>query len=187
MKTTIVFILDETGSMSSAKDRTIAGFNSYIKELKDSGKKYKFYLTCFNSNRIRNVYDGVSIKNVMPLEDYSPSDMTPLLDTIGNAIKRTKTKNPVLFVIMTDGYENASVEYSKETISKMIKEKTEAGWTFVYLGADHDSWLQAESFGIAHGNTATYVKGREQRAFSGMVGQTMSWDGTQTDEFWETK
>lgn len=190
MKTTVVFVLDETGSMGYSKDETISGFNAYIGDLKKSGKKYSFYLTCFNSSKVRKVYDGVSIKRVKPLTDnnYFPAYSTPLLDAVGDAINSIETKRPVLFIIMTDGYENASHEYSADQIKEMISKKTEDGWTFVYLGADHDAWGQASSFGLSLGNTIRYAKGDEDAVFSTLSCQTMSWgnaDGKETKTFWD--
>lgn len=113
-KIQISFILDETGSMQTYKQETMAGFNEYIKGLRESdeAKKMKFTLTKFNSNKVEMVYDSVKLNKVAELNDenYLPDASTPLYDAIGRTIRALETKGSdhCLVVIQTDGLENAS-------------------------------------------------------------------------------
>ena len=167
-KTTIVnFVLDETGSMDVCRDATISGFNEYISELRKEkkGGPVRFTLTQFNSSKVETVLDHVLLKSVPELnhDTYQPAAMTPLYDAIAQTIRTTekrekkyKRKPAVLCIIMTDGYENASKEYTQETVFKLVKEKEDDGWTFAYLGANQDSWAVGQSIGIPKGSTITY-------------------------------
>ena len=143
----VSLILDESGSMGSCKQETINGFNEYIQSLRK--QNVKFALTKF-SDDCKIVYNAKDIKDVKELNevDYQPNGMTALYDAIGNTISMVKSEDKVLIVILTDGDENASEEYKKETIAKLIKEKEKKGWTFVYLGANQDAMLNAEKFGL---------------------------------------
>lgn len=163
-KTTLVnFVLDETGSMQSIKEATINGFNEYVKSLSSQKAKVLFTLTKFNSDRVDVVCTAKDVKHVAPLsnENYQPSATTPLYDAIARTIKSVEThlgskKMPVLCVIMTDGEENASKEFNREKIFKLIESKKNAGWTFVYLGANQDAWSVGSQMGISGGNTLSY-------------------------------
>ncbi len=166
-KTIVNFLLDETGSMTSVKDATISGFNEYVKTLQKEKGKITMSLTKFNSTKVEVVYTDKDIKQIEELNNktYMPDNLTPLYDAIGKTINEVKTKlekqkdkPKVLFIIMTDGLENASKEYTQIEINKLIKEGENNKWTFIYLGADHDSWTQAQKFGIARGNTMDFDK-----------------------------
>ncbi len=154
-KTFTTFILDETGSMMSIKDDTIGGFNSYIKTLKESGEEYDFTLIKFDSNKHDVVHRAIPIAQVLELDgmSYQPGAATPLVDACVKAIKATETKVTedvnVAIVILTDGYENASVEYKNEDLVELIKEKTAAGWLILFLGAGIDAFDQAGKIGIS--------------------------------------
>lgn len=154
-------VLDETGSMSSCKEATISGFNEYIQTLKNDKKgKILVSLTKFNSGNTEVVYTDKPLSDVQNLTDktYQPNNGTPLYDAIGKAIAALKnTKHEVLFVIITDGEENASVEYKLDGIKKMITEKEKGGWRFTYLGANQDAWQVGMSMGMHAGNTINYV------------------------------
>ena len=143
----VSLILDESGSMSSCKQETINGFNEYIQSLRK--QNVKFSLTKF-SDDCEIIYNNKDIKDVKELNevDYQPYGMTALYDAIGNTVSATKSEDKVLIVILTDGDENASEEYKKEAIAKLIKEKEKKGWTFVYLGANQDAMLNAKKFGL---------------------------------------
>lgn len=167
-KNTVVnFVLDETGSMQSVKEETISGFNAYIAELvKNAKAKVWLTLTQFNSQKIEVVYNMVNIIDVHDLtaETYRPANFTPLYDAIGQTIRTTEDalklkrgKPAVLCVIMTDGEENASKEWTKDKIFNLIEEKTKEGWTFVFLGADQDAYAVGAGMGIAKGSVANYA------------------------------
>jgi hypothetical protein len=156
----VSFILDETGSMLSCKEATISGFNEYIETLKQRRGTLRMTLTKFNSSRIEKTYEDKPIGEVEPLnaDTYQPDDTTPLYDAIGQTIRGINNRSNVLCIIMTDGLENASREYKREDIFKMIKEKEDEGWSFVFLGANQDSWATGQALGFAAGNVADYCE-----------------------------
>lgn len=134
-----VFILDQTGSMYDKKKDTIGGFNEFLEKQKKI-KKYniKFSLILFNSTNVEKRYIGVDVAKVKSLTDknYQPASMTPLWDAVGTGISENDSKKDVFFVILTDGFENASREFSSEKVKEMVKKKEKAGWGFLYLGVD---------------------------------------------------
>ncbi len=156
----VVFLLDETGSMFSIKSDTIGGFNNFIDEQKKSPFNIKFSMTLFNSNHIDRRYTNENINNVEQLSDenYVPNYATPLWDAIGKTIQGLTKKKNVLFVILTDGYENASREFNSHTVKDLIKEKEKAGWKFLYLGVDMVDMSDAFNMGI---DTKINISGTE--------------------------
>ena len=157
--TELVFILDKSGSMSGLEKDTIGGFNSFIKKQKEEAGEAILSTIVF-SDRCDVLHDRVNIKEVKELtdKDYFASGCTALLDAIGYSIKHImKVHNELndedkpsktLFVIKTDGYENSSKEFSYPTIKKLIEERRESGWEFIFLGANIDSVKEAETLGI---------------------------------------
>lgn len=160
----VTLILDETGSMQSCKAAAIAGFNQYVATLRREPAETRFTLTLFNSGRTDVRYRAVPVSAVQDLdvETYRPRDTTPLYDAIGRTLTAARQEAPVeakkLCVILTDGLENASQEYTRKQIFSMIKEFEQQGWTFLYLGADHDVWAAGESLGIAGDNRVSFSK-----------------------------
>lgn len=154
----IVFVLDRSGSMAVCLDGTISGFNEYITKLKNDKFKYVFSLVTFDTVSRDVMYSQVPIEKVEKLTDktFIPRGGTPLLDTIGKTINDNCASKDLLFIIMTDGEENASKEFTKENIKALIAGREKQGWTFVYLGANQDAWQVGESFGAKAGNIATY-------------------------------
>lgn len=171
----VSFVLDETGSMSSVKSQTIAGFNEYLETLKsdDNAKDIRFALTKFNSERVNVIYDGVKLDKVEKLTDetYRPAALTPLYDAIGQTVRALETKlngkkkQKALVVIQTDGEENHSKEFDSKGIFALIDEKKKAGWTFVFLGADQDAWLTGQKLGLDQGNVISYASAQTQKTF----------------------
>ncbi len=170
--TIVGVVIDMSGSMGGIAQATRDGYNEYISSLKadkDLGD-VKVTLTVFDSGwdqkpNIDVVYNATPLEHVPVLTEsvYKPRGGTPLCDAMGATIHRTEEAlknykgNPnVLLVIITDGKENSSKEFSKVQISKMVKEKESQGWTTIYLGANHDSWAAGASIGIASGNTLNY-------------------------------
>ena len=148
----ISFILDETGSMMSIKDKTIKDFNEYLQSIKTY--KGKFTLTKFNSSKVEVVYTK-AIKDVPELttETYKPDATTPLYDAIGKTIKeleKDEGKQELLVVVLTDGEENASKEYDKKAITALMKEKEGKGWTFIYLGVGEAAWVEGHKMGMVN-------------------------------------
>jgi uncharacterized protein YegL len=161
-------LLDETGSMLGRKTETISAFNEYVKTLQEKVKKgpgISMTLVTFNSAKRKTHFLAKPIAQVPELtqETYNPDATTPLYDAIGQTIQQAQGKNSLngngsdmLFIIFTDGQENASVEYSREKIFKLIDDKKKAGWSFVFLGANQDAWEAHATMGIAAAASLNY-------------------------------
>ena len=185
---TISFLLDETGSMADRKEEVITSFNNYIDSLKENDKKIRFILTKFNSLNFITAEISPSLDSVrLNKENYLPDNFTPLYDAIAKTIKLTEGET-VLFVILTDGLENDSTEYTKSEIQELISRKEEEGWTIVYLGANQDAWAEGQSIGIYGGNTFDWDGYTISNAFGVLDGATNVYIDTgciQTDSFFE--
>ncbi|MCC3668904.1 vWA domain-containing protein [Terrisporobacter mayombei] len=166
--TEVVFILDRSGSMSGLEGDTIGGFNSMLKKQREEEGKANVTTVLFD-DEIEMLHKRVNIKEIKNItsKDYYVRGCTALLDAIGYSInfminvqknkKQEKAKN-VLFIITTDGYENASKEYSYEKIKKMITyEKERYNWQFLFLGANIDAISTARNFGISEEFASNYV------------------------------
>ena len=189
-KTVIGFLLDETGSMQSLKKETITSFNEYVQSVKDETEDVVMTLTKFNSRKMEIVYNLTQLDSISPLdeENYQPDALTPLYDAIGKTIKEMepfmKDCKKALFIIQTDGYENASQEYSLDAIKKLIKEKEKENWTFVFLGANlSDETSNAVDLGIH--NTLYYKGGQSAKSYQNLAGSTVAFCKSETgkDEF----
>ena len=157
--TYIKILLDESGSMNSCLDQTIEGFNNYIETLvDDKDNNYRLTLTKFGGNRSEILFRNKSPNTATKLSssNYNPNGLTPLYDAIGNTINASKSNGRTLFVILTDGEENASQEYNRNAINKLIKKQEANGWTFIYLGADQDAWAHSQHLGLSRGNTLSF-------------------------------
>ena len=160
-KVEIVFLLDRSGSMGGLESDTIGGYNSFINSKKDLDAKLT---TVLFDDKIELLHDRVDIKDVKKLtnKDYYVRGCTALMDAIGTTITRISKESEdrkVIFVITTDGLENASREYSKSKIKKMIKSKKD--WEFLYLGANIDSYDEASSIGIRKDRTSNYKSSKQ--------------------------
>ena len=168
----VTLILDETGSMQSCKGAAITGFNQYVSRLRDEPAETQFTLTLFNSSKTEIRYQTVPVAHVRDLdvETYRPHDTTPLYDAIGRTLTAAKQQAPAemrkLCVILTDGLENASTEYTRKQIFDLIKVCEKDGWTFIYLGADHDVWAAGEQLGIAGDNRVSFCRANMDQTFS---------------------
>ena len=176
--TEIVFILDRSGSMSGLEADTIGGFNAMLeKQKKEDGEA--LVSTVLFSNGSEVIHDRVDIRDVRPLTngDYSVGGSTALLDAIGGAIhhignvhkyaREEDVPQRTLFVITTDGMENASRTYTAEKVRQMIKrEQEEYGWEFLFLGANMDAVETARRFHIDADRAVTYCCDREGTALN---------------------
>ena len=169
-------VLDRSGSMSNCVHQTIDALNGYLIGLQKENTEGVATVSLFDSQSIDIGVDKVQIKDLSPL-DYSfltPRASTPLYDAIGAGIYEhssydaTREDKKVL-VIVTDGYENASREYTGEAIKKLVEEKEEAGWLIVYLGSDHDIYKQTRMMGIGPKRSIRYSKGKSDSAFRSVL------------------
>ena len=153
----VVFLLDRSGSMSGIEKDTIEGYNSYIDSQR--GKNVKVTTVLFDDKYeiLHNREDIDSIKKLTN-KDYYVRGCTALLDAIGKTIREMEDKNPnkVIFIITTDGYENASTKYNKSQIKELIS--VHKDWKFMYIGADIDSYSEGRSLGIKDEFIANYKK-----------------------------
>jgi hypothetical protein len=167
----VTLILDETGSMDECKGAAITGFNQYVARLRNEPAETQFTLTLFNSKKTEVRYQTVPVAHVKDLdvETYRPTDTTPLYDAIGRTLTAARQQAPAgmqkLCAILTDGLENASTEYTRKQIFDLIKACEKEGWTFIYLGADHDVWAAGEELGIAGDNLISFCKTNMDQTF----------------------
>lgn len=161
--TLINFVLDKSGSMASILTDTIGGFNTYLRELKKDGKsQYQFSLTLFDTHFENRHVDEVLAKiPELTEKTYVPGGCTALYDAIGSTVaaieKKGTNAGKVLTVILTDGLENSSREYSLQMIRDLISRKEKEGnWTFVFLGAGLDAFQTGDMLGVAAQNAVAY-------------------------------
>lgn len=180
--THVSLVLDESGSMESVLSSTISSVNEYVGSLKGKGGML-FSLTKFNTVRTQVVQAGVPIKDAaqLTLENYRPDGGTPLFDAVGRTIQGLKgslRKERILVAIVTDGEENQSKEFTRPQVADMIREREKAGWTFVYLGSNHDAWAAASSIGIKAHNAMQYESNNIKGAMRGLSSATMAYAAT---------
>lgn len=165
--TELVFILDRSGSMAGLETDTIGGFNAMLaKQRKEPGEA--FVSTVLFDNETEVIHDRAPLDQVEDLTQaqYYVRGCTALLDAVGGAIRhignvhRYARKEDVpektLFIITTDGMENASHRYTYPQVRKMIQEKQKHGWEFLFLGANIDAAAEASRFGIGQDRAANY-------------------------------
>jgi Mg-chelatase subunit ChlD len=163
--TEMVFIIDRSGSMSGLESDTIGGFNSMIEKQRKDGDA--LVSTILFSDRTEILHDRVDLEKVGKLtaEEYYVTGSTALLDAVGETIERIKriqksspgaSPDTTLFVIITDGQENSSREYSYKKVKKLIKKQKEEGWDFLFLGANIDVAAEADRMGIGRKNSVEY-------------------------------
>ncbi len=166
--TEIVFIIDRSGSMSGLEADTIGGFNGLLeKQRKEDGEAYVSVVLFDDQTEV--LYDRVDIQKVEPMNDtqYYVRGCTALLDALGGAIHHIKNVHryareedvpeKTLFIITTDGMENASCKYSYDRVRKMVEQEKEKNhWEFLFLGANIDAVQVAGRFGIKASRAVNY-------------------------------
>lgn len=181
--TEIVFILDRSGSMAGLEDDTIGGFNAMIeKQKRESGEA--LVSTVLFDNDCEVIHDRVDIQRIEPMtrNEYYVRGCTALLDAVGGAIhhignvhkyaREEDRPEKTLFVITTDGMENASRKYSYDRLKAMIeRQKEKCGWEFLFLGANIDAAKEAARFGIGADRAANY---HADHMGTGLVYETVS-------------
>ena len=181
--TDINIVLDRSGSMESIKSDTIGGFNSFLNEQKKVAGEATITLVQFD-DIYEEVYKAIPLESAPLLNNdtFIPRNTTALLDAIGKTIVQTGKRlaamnedvrpEKVIFVILTDGLENASREYRIEQINQMISHQRDAyKWEFIFLGANQDAISTASQMGISQANALTYAANTigTQKAFDAVA------------------
>lgn len=166
--TELVFILDRSGSMSGLTSDTIGGYNSFLEKQKETEGECLVSTVLFNQNS-KVVHDRVPLNEIEPMtkKDYYASGCTALIDAMGGAIHHIRNVHRyireedvpehTIFVIMTDGLENASTKYSSDDVKKMVKQQEEKGWEFLFLGANIDAVETAKEYGITEDRAVDFL------------------------------
>ena len=176
--TEIVFILDRSGSMSGLEADTIGGYNSLIeKQKKEPGEAY--VSTVLFDDKAEVLHDRADLRKIQPMtdKDYYVRGCTALLDAVGGAIhhignvhkyaREEDRPEKTMFIIMTDGYENASRKYRYDEIKRMIsRQKEKYGWEFMFLGANIDAVSEARKFGVDENMAVEYHSDKRGTAVS---------------------
>ncbi len=166
--TELVFILDRSGSMSGLESDTIGGFNSMIEKQKKQDGECIVSTVLFDDES-RVIHDRVSLDNIKPMteDDYFVGGCTALIDAIGGAIhhignvhkyaREEDVPENTIFIITTDGQENASHRYSSNKVKQMIeRQKEKYGWEFLFIGANIDAVETAKRYGIDRNRAVNY-------------------------------
>lgn len=184
--TEMVFILDRSGSMAGLEADTIGGFNSMIKDQKKEDGAAYVTTVLFDTEFIR-LHDRIDISKVTPMtdSDYVPRGCTALLDAVGDTIshieaihkyvRQEDVPSKTIFIITTDGMENASKKYDSRRIKQLISEAREKkGWEFIFLGANIDAAETAESIGIERERASNYkASGKGTKHMFGALNQAV--------------
>ena len=176
--TELVFILDRSGSMSGLESDTIGGFNSMIEKQKKEAGKAVVSTVLFDNESVV-IHDRLPLESVPRIteREYFTRGCTALLDAVGGAIhhignvhkyaRKEDIPEKTLFIITTDGYENASRHYDYEKVRKLIeRQKAKYGWEFLFLGANIDAAAEAKRFGISADRAVTYKCDEEGTALN---------------------
>ena len=200
--TELVFIIDRSGSMSGLESDTIGGFNSMIRKQKQAEGEALISTVLFD-NVSEVLHDRVNVKDIQSMteHDYTVRGTTALLDAIGGAIhhignvhkyaRQEDVPEHTMFVITTDGMENASRYYSSDKVKKMIeRQKVKYGWEFLFLGANIDAVETASHFGIGADRAVNYNCDSEGTALNYEVVSdaicSVRW-GERSDLIWKLK
>ncbi len=156
-----LIVLDTSGSMYAIRQEAIAGVVETVQTIrsaqeKNANQEQLLSLVVFNGSSITTVYDRMPIANVPDFNerDYQPTDNTPLYDAMGNSIthlrRHIEEDDNMLVTIITDGYENSSVEWNRQQILQLVEELKKTNWLFTYIGANQDALAVAKNMGIEH-------------------------------------
>jgi len=183
-KMLVSVVLDRSGSMGDVRAGTISGYNEYINGLrKDTASEYSVSLIQFDAAgsaagptlTVSYIDKPLADVPVLTEQDYEPRGTTPLYDAIGECVRRVEPKDrAVTILIITDGMENASREFTLDSVKALIQSKESEGWTFAFLGADIDSYAVSGAMGMSAANTANYAKSNVGATYAAMAQSTMA-------------
>ena len=199
-----LIVLDASGSMYSIRNEAIAGVVETVQTIRTAQKdnanqEHLFSLVVFNGRSITTVYDRMPIDKVPDLDanDYQPMDNTPLYDAMGNAITNLQRyineDDNVLVTVITDGYENSSVEWNHQRVFQLVEDLKKKNWLFTYIGANQDALKVAKGMGIDHsmnymsdaeGTKAMFRKERfSRKAFYGKLSAGKRFFEAKTEDY----
>ncbi|MBR6201634.1 MAG: VWA domain-containing protein [Bacteroidaceae bacterium] len=201
-----LIVLDASGSMYSIRREAIAGVVETVQTIRTAqaespNQEQLFSLVVFNGRRISTVYDRMPITKVPDLNenDYQPTDNTPLYDAMGNSITHLRQYidkgDNVLVTIITDGYENSSMEWNHQRVFQLVEELKRGNWLFTYIGANQDAMAVAKDMGIDHslnfdadieGTREMFRKEKKARsAFYSKLSEGCDFSRLQSDKFFD--
>ena len=171
----IYFVLDRSGSMETIASDVIGGFNAYLKQQQDDGADAVMTLIQFDSQDRHEVFAAAQpIEKIKPLNKavFVPRGGTPLYDAMGQVLNEAisreaqlvgaeKPAESIVFVTFTDGGENASHEFTRETVFNLVKGKEKDGWTFVYMGANQDAYATGGDMGVSQMNSSNFIADKQ--------------------------
>ena len=197
------FLLDRSGSMQSIASDVVGGFNQFFAEQRAQAGQLRVTVVQFDNEAPHEVLiDRADVANVVDLDAhrYKPRGMTPLFDAIDLLLDRAEraqgSPTDQLVVVFTDGLENASHRVSREAVFAHISRLKDAGWTFVFLGANQDSYAAGGGIGVAAGSVSNFRADRQgvEVAFSSISRGTSEWRGksqprrhADRDEFYDRR
>ncbi len=202
--TLVAVILDESGSMTSCWDATISGFNEFVAGQKAATNAGAAYLSLikFDAPHIKTVFVDRPINEVPALDkkNYCPNGGTNLLDAIGYTINqvnntlanRKREERPgVIIVITTDGEENSSHNFNNSQIKAMVKAAEKSDWSFIFMGANIDSFSVGSAFGMNVNNTVNYSVAKTASTYNSLNATTTrmrsaKMAGSSTDEIYQS-
>lgn len=201
LATHITVILDRSGSMQAVRSDVVGGFNAFLDEQKKTPGECTFTLAQFDTNDPFEVLrDFAPLIEVQPLGDeYLPRGGTPLFDAVGRGILDTghrlaalpedKRPGKVIFVIITDGLENSSREFTRGQVFEMTRHQQEKySWQFVYIGANQDAMATGPTLGVASSHSLTYGAANSGGMMRSLGQNTRRYrSGEATDMEWKTE
>jgi len=172
----VSFLLDRSGSMAAIRDDVIGGFNQFLREQQSHPGTCRMTVVQFDSqNPFEVLADGVDVRELRELDAdrYCPRGGTPLLDAVGRLIehaeRRARGRNEdSVIVVFTDGQENSSRQWSRSALFEQIEGLRARGFTFVFLGANQDSYHEAGQLGISSANTSNWHARHARTAYAQM-------------------
>jgi len=184
--THLVFLLDRSGSMQSIKSDVIGGFEAFLTEQRAADGQCVVTLAQFD-HEYEVVYRAIPLVEVTSLE-LSPRGRTALLDSMGKLITDTAAEidampegekpGTVVVAIMTDGLENASIEWQRPAIKALVEQQTnDHGWEFLYMGADQDAVEVGRDLGVRAEQSVTYARGKSREAWAAAAGNVRRYRG----------
>lgn len=188
----VTFVLDRSGSMETIRGDVLGGFNGFVDDQKAQAGECLLTLHQFDSGGFDTLHSARPIGEIPHAgpNDFRPRGMTPLFDAIGRAITEAQVRSEQrkgageaaeqqIVVILTDGQENSSREYTREQVFNLIRAKEAEGWIFTYLGANQDSYAVAHSLGFSGAATQDFLadSGGTRAAYASVSGAVTSTRG----------